>query len=277
MKVSVIIAVYKDVEALLLIFHSLEKQTYKNFEVVVAEDGDSSEVEDLLAAYSTTFSFEVVHTSQKDEGVRKSKSQNNGIREATGSYIIFIDGDCLLYSNFIENHVLLSEKKNIITGRRVNVGPKYSSSLRERRISGEWLEQNFLRKYFDIKKDAKIERHTEEGVSIKPKGILHWLTKKARKRPVPLLGCNMSMYKSALIEINGFDEDLGNSAMASDTDLEWRFRGLGYTIISAKFIANQFHLYHERKECEYNRGNDEVMKKNKVNKMYRCRNGIKYA
>jgi len=275
MKVSVIIAVYKDVEALQLIFQSLETQTYKNFEVVVAEDGDSPEVKDFLAAYTSVFSFEIVHTSQKDEGVRKSKSQNNGIREATGSYIIFIDGDCLLYSNFIENHLILSEQNNIITGRRLNVGPKYSSLLRERKISGEWLEQNFLRKYFDIKKDAKIERHTEEGFSIKPNGILHWVTKKARKRPVPLLGCNMSMYKSALLEINGFDEDLGNSAMASDTDLEWRFKGLGYKIVSAKFIANQFHLYHERKEDEYNRGNDEVMKKNKINQMYRCINGVR--
>ena len=45
-----------------------------------------------------------------------------------------------------------------------------------------------------------------------------------------------------MIDINGFDEELGNSAYASDTDLEWRFRGVGYKIISAKYIANQFHL-----------------------------------
>ena len=39
MKVSVIIAVYKDVEALELIIESLKNQTYKNFEVIIAEDG----------------------------------------------------------------------------------------------------------------------------------------------------------------------------------------------------------------------------------------------
>jgi len=274
MKVSVIVAVYKDVEALELIFESLKLQTYKNFEVIVAEDGESSQIKDFVGLCRDKFSFEIIHTSQKDDGVRKSKSQNNGIRAAKGSYLIFIDGDCLLYSHFIENHVLLSSEKYIVTGRRVNVGPKYSALLRERQLSSECLENSFYRKYFDIKKDAKLERHSEEGFSIKPHGLLHKLMKKIRNRPVPLLGCNMSMYKSAILEINGFDEDLGNSAMASDTDLEWRFRGLGYTIVSAKLIANQFHLYHERKESEYNRNDDVMIKVNQNTKRYRCENGV---
>ena len=38
------------------------------------------------------------------------------------------------------------------------------------------------------------------------------------------MGCNFSCYKQAMIDINGFDEELGNSAYASDTDLEWRFK-----------------------------------------------------
>ncbi|MBL4706832.1 MAG: glycosyltransferase [Flavobacteriales bacterium] len=274
MKVSVIIAVYKDVEALHLILKSLATQTYKDFEVVIAEDGNSSEIKDFLGFYLDTFGFKIVHTSQNDKGVRKSRSQNNGIRAASGNYLIFIDGDCLLYSNFIENHLLLSGKKYIVTGRRVNVGPIYSSLLRKKSISSQWLEKNFFRKYFAIKDDAKKERHTEEGFSIKPNGLVHKLMKTIRKKPFPLLGCNMSMYKAVILDINGFDANLGNLAIASDTDLEWRFRGLGYVVISAKFMANQFHLYHERKEFEYNRGNDNLMNKNKSNKIYRCRNGI---
>ena len=40
MRVSVIVSVYKDVEALALIIEALKKQTYTNFEFVVVEDGD---------------------------------------------------------------------------------------------------------------------------------------------------------------------------------------------------------------------------------------------
>jgi glycosyltransferase involved in cell wall biosynthesis len=41
MKVSIIIAVYKDFEALHLIIESLKVQTHKNFEVIIAEDGSN--------------------------------------------------------------------------------------------------------------------------------------------------------------------------------------------------------------------------------------------
>lgn len=274
MKVSLIVAVYKDIEALRLILKSLEYQTYKNFEVVVAEDGESQEMARCIEAAKEEFDFEILHTTQEDEGVRKSRSQNNAIRASCGEYLIFIDGDCLPYSHFIENHLLLSAEKNIVTGRRVNVGPKYSQMLRERVIESLYLEKNFMRKYFDIKEDAKEERHSEEGFEIKPKGIIHTLMKKLRKKEFPLLGCNMSFYKKAMLDINGFDEGLGNSAMASDTDLEWRFKGLGYSIVSARYIANEFHLYHKRSPHDYDRSLDLQMMQNRENKLYRCLDGL---
>jgi len=274
MKVSVIIAVYKDVAALELIFDSLSRQTYKNFEVVVAEDGNSEIMAQSVQKARKTYSFEIVHTTQEDIGVRKSKSQNNAIRASSGEYLIFIDGDCLLYTNFIENHVLLSGEKNIVTGRRVNVGPRYSAALRNKEIRSDKLEKSFLRYYFDIKDDAKEERHSEEGFCIKPFGLIHKLMVILRKKEFPLLGCNMSFYKKAVEEINGFDEGLGNSAMASDTDLEWRFKGLGYKIVSARYIANEFHLFHKRSSQEYDRELDVQMMQNKSNKLYRCVDGL---
>lgn len=274
MKVSLIVAVYKDVEALNIILESLQNQTYKNFEVLVAEDGDSKEMAQFLQEKREQYFFELKHTTQEDNGVQKSKSQNNAIRSATGEYLIFIDGDCVLYKRFIENHLSLSDPKNVITGRRVNLGPLYSKKLRLQEITPLWLEEHFLIKYFDIAKDAKEERHTEEGFQIKPNGMVAKLMRKVRKKEIALLGCNMSCYKEAMVAINGFDEALGNAAVAGDTDLEWRFKGLGYRRVSAKNIANQFHLYHERKPQDYERGMVELMLENKKNRKYRCEEGI---
>ena len=274
MKVSIIVAAYKDVEALELIFKSLIYQTHKNFEIVVAEDGESEVMHEFIDSSKEKYDFEIIHTAQEDIGVRKSKSQNNGIKASSGEYLIFIDGDCILYSNFIENHLALSGEKNVITGRRVNLGPKYSAELRNGGITSEWLERNFVRKYLDIKEDAKMERHSEEGFNITPHGFIHKLMKKYRKKEFPLLGCNMSFYKKSMLEINGFDEALGNSAMASDTDLAWRFIGLGYTIVSARFLANEFHLYHKRSPNDYDRGLDLKMMDNKSKNIFRCVDGV---
>ncbi|RXJ69157.1 glycosyl transferase family 2 [Halarcobacter ebronensis] len=270
MKVSVIVAVYKDIEALSLIIDSLRNQTYKNFEVIIAEDGESQEMREYI---STIKDLDVKHTTQEDCGVRKSHSQNNGIRASSGEYLIFIDGDCILYSDFIEKHLAISDLKGIVSGRRVNLGPKYSKMLRGKKISSKWLEDNFVKKYFDIAKDAKEEKHTEEGLKIKPFGIIHNLLKR-RKKELPLLGCNFSCYKEAMCAINGFDEALGNSAYASDADLQWRFKALGYNLISAKYIANQFHLFHQRKECGFDRGMVEQIEKNKKNSIFKCKQGV---
>jgi glycosyltransferase involved in cell wall biosynthesis len=235
MKVSVIIAVYKDVEALELIIESLKNQTYKNFEVVIAEDGQDEKMQAFIKSIKD---LDIKHTTQEDIGVRKSKSQNNGIKTSSGEYLIFIDGDCILYSDFIEKHLKLSSPLNIISGRRVNLGPKYSSFLRNKSITSLWLEKNFTKKYFDISKDAREEKHTEEGFKIKPFSFLHKILHlKYKKKDVSILGCNFSCYKQAMIDINGFDEELGNSAYASDTDLEWRFKACFYHIL--KYIANK--------------------------------------
>ncbi|MDB2405615.1 glycosyltransferase, partial [Arcobacteraceae bacterium] len=88
MKVSIIIAVYKNVKALELIINSLRDQTYTNFEIVIVEDGEYTPMKEYI---STINDLEVIHTTQEDLGVRKARSQNNGLLAATGEYLIFID------------------------------------------------------------------------------------------------------------------------------------------------------------------------------------------
>ena len=86
MKVSVIVAVYKDVEALELIIESLKNQTYKNFEVIIAEDGQDEKMQTFIKSIKD---LDIKHTTQEDIGVRKSESQNNGIKTSNGEYLIF--------------------------------------------------------------------------------------------------------------------------------------------------------------------------------------------
>ena len=67
----------------------------------MAEDGNFKGMREYI---STIKHLDIIHTTQEDSGIQKSKSQNNAIRSATGDYLIFIDGDCVLYSTFIEYH-----------------------------------------------------------------------------------------------------------------------------------------------------------------------------
>lgn len=273
MKVSLIIAVYKDIEALSIIIEALKMQTYTNFEVVVAEDGNSKEMQKFI---STIIDLDIKHTTQEDIGIRKSRSVNNGILASSGEYLIFIDGDCVPYSTFIESHLSLAENGYILSGRRVNLGPKYSQKLRQKEISPISLENSFILRYLFIAKDC-IEGHSEEGFRFSPNGLIYKLFLKNRKSTKSLLGCNYSCFRKDMFAINGYDEDYGETAVGDDTDLEWRFKVFGLKLKSARYIANVFHLYHPR-TLRYSINSDfalERMYKRKHTKSYICDTGLK--
>lgn len=271
MKVSLIAAVYKDTQALDVIIKALRKQTYKNFEFIIAEDGSSKEMQEYLTTVKNV-EFKIIHTTQEDNGIRKSKSQNNAIRASTGEYLIFIDGDCIPYSTFIEYHVKLAERGCFVGGKRVNLGPQFSYQMREGQLHPYELEKNFLWNFLAISNDA-VERHTEEGFSVSPNSLIYKLFLKGRKKKLQLVGCNFSCFKKDMLAINGFNEELEDAAVASDTDIQWRFEAIGLKVKSAKYIANQFHLYHKR-SSEQDRGNTALYLKNKQDKRYIADKGI---
>ena len=243
MKVSLIVAVYKDIEALTLIVNALKNQTYKNFELIVAEDNNSEEMNKYIASIE---GLDVQHTVQEDKGIRKTRSVNNAILKSTGEYLIFIDGDCIPYSRFIESHVDLANKDNIITGRRVNLGPLVSQRIRLSTLDFATLEKQYFWYIPILLKDGIT--HIEQGFSFSTKGMVYkFILSKRRKSNLSLLGCNYSCYKSHMLEIDGYDESYGETAVADDTDLQWRFEALGLQMKSCKMLANVFHLNHDRK------------------------------
>lgn len=272
MKVSVIVAVYKDVEALELIIESLKNQTYKNFEVIIAEDGQDEKMQTFIKSIKD---LDIKHTTQEDIGIRKTRSLNNGIISSEGEFLIFIDGDCIPYSTFIESYVKLSQDGFIISGRRVNLGPKYSKNLRNKIISPLELEKTFLLRYIFISQDCK-EGHSEDGFYFSPDGWIYNKFIKNRKASTSILGCNYACFKKDIIAINGYDEGYGETAIGDDTDLEWRFKALGCKIKSAKNVANVFHLYHSRSFRNRIDTNKylEIFKENKLNNKFICTFGL---
>lgn len=273
MKVTIIIAVYKDVEALKLIMDALRYQTYKDFEVVIVEDGENPQMKEYISSIND---FSIKHTTQEDNGIRKTRSLNNGIIESSGDFLIFIDGDCVPYSTFVESYVKLAEDGYVLSGRRVNLGPKYSKKLRDKEISAMNLEKTFVLRYPFIAVDA-IEKHSEDGFRFSPDGWVYNSFIKNRKASTSILGCNYACFKKDIVAVNGYDEAYGETSVGDDTDLEWRFKAIGLKLKSAKYVANVFHLYHSRSIREKISSDWalELMEENKNNNLFECKMGIK--
>ena len=106
--ISIIVPVYNVERYLAACIDSVLRQTYKNFELILVDDGStdhSGEICDRLA--KTDSRMRVFH--KKNGGL--SDARNFGMKYAQGDYITFIDSDDAVSPRFIEI-LLLESLKN---------------------------------------------------------------------------------------------------------------------------------------------------------------------
>ena len=271
MKISLIIAFYKDLQALGLIFDAMRRQTWRNFEVVGAEDNNAPETKTFLQQHGD---LEIVHIHHPDVGRTKAAAQNKAVCAARGDYLIFIDGDCIPYSTFLEGHAAFAAPRRVLSGRRVNLPAGLSKSIRDGEVTPAEVESRYLR-YSARQLMWDKEVRFEQGIRLDPNGWLYKLFLAPRSRNVQILGCNFSCYKKDFVAINGFDESYGLSILGDDTDLNWRFRDYGAELRSCKNVANVFHLDHARPSYDYDPAEDlRRFNERKAAHQFFCERGI---
>lgn len=78
---------------------SIRAQTYKDYELIVVDDGCTDRTCELLDEFSRQMSLRCIHHSV-NEGI--ARSVNDGLREAAGNFIAFLDHDDAWFPNFLE-------------------------------------------------------------------------------------------------------------------------------------------------------------------------------
>jgi glycosyltransferase involved in cell wall biosynthesis len=267
-KVSVIVAVYNDLEALKLIIDSLLRQTSIPDEIIIAEDAQHKHIKEYINSLNNQ---KIIHISQEDDGWMKEKILNKAIKLSKSDYLIFIDGDCVPYNNFVKAHIDLSEPKTALCGRRTEPGEKFSLQLRNRELSMKEFENDYISNYFALKKD-KI-RHIDEGIEFRPNSFMFNLIHKVGRKESHIVGCNWSCFKQDLVKINGYDEDFTLPTTGEDTDIERRLKHFGVKMKSCRNAAIVTHLYHKKNF------NDDISSRTKAlmetkKDIFICKNGL---
>ena len=267
LKATVIISIYNNIQALKVVLDSLKAQTEKAFEIIISEDADFQEVSDFINTYTFENPYQLL--TQEDKGWRKNRALNRAIKASNTNWLIFIDGDCVLHPNFVESHLLLSGEKNILAGKRIKLDSEMSSYLINDYNNYKHIFQKVLKRYFAGNRDTKF---IEEGFYAKPNSLIGKIM--SLRKMHQLKGCNMSFSKKAIESINGFNEEYIRPAIGEDIDLTWRFKGLGYKIVSARNLAVQYHLYHKENWVSQEE-NQKIMEKCIQEKKYICDSGLK--
>jgi GT2 family glycosyltransferase len=259
--------VYKNVRDLQVVLDGLAFQTYRDYEIVISEDGEFEGMREFLKSYQQH--RPIVHLTQQDVGWRKNQALNNAIRKSKGDYLIFIDGDCVLHPKFIESHVRFASPKHVLAGKRVKLGPTYSDKLRDSVTVLPQVQKQLLRESGKVKKDGA--KFFEEAFYIDPDSWLGFIPR--LRKMTQLKGCNMSFFRETIEKINGFDEDYILPAIGEDIDLTWRFKGLGFPLYSLRNLAVQYHLYHKENWTDQSI-NEKMMWEKIAVHQFVCKNGL---
>lgn len=107
---SIIIPTYNRAKLLTRAVGSVTSQDFSNFELIVVDDGSSDDTENLVSAINDT---RIKYIKQENKGV--CAARNTGSKNATGTFLIFLDSDdqlgagCLIeYRKSMGNNIKLS-------------------------------------------------------------------------------------------------------------------------------------------------------------------------
>jgi len=235
MKVTVIITTYNNPKHLKKVLLGLENQTDQKFDIVIADDGSTSETKTMITQFSHISSLVITHIWQEDNGPRKCTILNKAILRATGEYLIFLDGDCVPKSNMIKTHKKFAKRGRYLTGGAVGLSLNFTNSITESDITNKKLEK-IGRWWLDT------NRYRRLLISKIP--ILRYLFDRNVRRLPGWRGGNASTYKSHLLDIGGFDERF--SIGREDADLGHRLECNGVLGFSIRYTSPVYHLEHGR-------------------------------
>ena len=114
MKYSVIVPVFNRPDEVDELLESLCRQTVKDFEVIIVEDGSEKPCKDICDKYSGT--IDLKYFAKKNSG--PGQSRNYGAERSKGEYLIVLDSDVVLPEGYLKavDDELLSEPADAFGG-----------------------------------------------------------------------------------------------------------------------------------------------------------------
>lgn len=232
--VSVIIPTYNGKHKVYGILNALEKQSYKQFEVLLVIDGSTDGTAEAFRKQEVALgNFRIIEQGNKG----RAAVRNRGAQEAIGDLLIFFDDDMLPLENCVSGHLAhhAQHPDSILTG---GLGEETNSD------SSEILK---FKSYLSNKWTGTLQKDEDERLS---------------KHSIFITAANFSISKKIFNDLGGFDERLND---AEDFDFAVRAYKAGVPLyfkhqvfawhndlITGKSYINRLRQY--RKAHQYLRG-----------------------
>ncbi len=228
-RISVIISTFDRPDALRLVLEGYTRSTYRDFEVVVADDGSASETGAIVDSVARKFPFPLARVWQPHEGFRLAAARNLAARSARGRILVFTDGDCIPFSDALEAHAARCAPGRAQTGSRCLLSEEETDRLLRSLTLPSGLEAVARRREAPRLRRERWKNRFYAVTRLKP-------------RP-KLLTANAAVHRDDFERVNGFDERFVGWGY-EDEDLARRLRRAGVKVLDAARESLVLHLFH---------------------------------
>lgn len=254
--VALIISTYNWPEALELVLKSVAQQTDMPDEIIIADDGSSQLTADVIEDCRTRYQLPVTHIWHEDKGFRKSRILNKAVKEVKSAYIIEIDGDIILDSNFVEDHRNAAKQGFFVQGSRAMLSEgKSKEILRTREITFSIFSKGLYSRFNALRLP-----------------FMKWLFIFDPSNPYHIKGCNLAFWKKDYIAVNGYFNNFEGWG-GEDYEFGARLLHSGVQRRRLKMAALCYHIYHKINSRANSAQNDVIYKRTLADKSSWCNDG----
>lgn len=266
--ITVIISTYNQPKLLQKVLWSYEYQSFKDFEIVIADDGSTKETQSLIASFQQESELNIQHVWQEDKGFEKCKILNKAINAAKSDYLLFTDGDCIARKDFVQTHMKLRKVKHALSAGYFKLTESVSNVVTKSTIEDQlcfdrsWLLQNGQPKSFKMNK-------------LNASAFKAWFLNTFTTTKATFDGMNTSCWKEDIVAVNGFDERMKYGG--EDREVGERMMNNSIKFLQVRYSAICLHLYHKRpyKNTEDEQRNKQIRLATKKAKSTYTKFGLK--
>jgi len=232
-RISAVVTSYNRPDFLRRVLLSFARQTRLVDELVITDDGSSVDVPAALADILPELPFKVVFVSQPHQDFRAAKSRNNGIREASGDYLVFADQDIVFAPTYVETFVAHARRGQFLVGYPVRL-----TEVETTRVTDALIRAG---RVTDLVPEAGRRKVRSQYRKERRYAVLHAL----HLRPFgpKLRSCVFGAWRADLLSVNGFDEQYQGWGYEDD-DLGHRLHRAGIVGRNVFRDAITVHMYH---------------------------------
>ncbi|GAB7128593.1 hypothetical protein JCM19000A_31000 [Silvimonas sp. JCM 19000] len=244
MKLAIIVSTYNRIDALNAVLSALAQQTgvsAGDWEVLVADDGSGPATRQCIESWQQRFPCRLDHVWHADTGFRLAAIRNLSVGRTRADYLVFLDGDCVPFPDFVAQHRALAEHGWFVAGNRVLLSERFTPELLASAEPAAPIHWNALQ-WLAARYGGKANR----GWPWLRLG-LRQMRKRRPTRWQVLKGCNIGVWRSDFLAVDGFDEAFSGWGH-EDSDFAIRLIRAGLKLKDGRFAVPVLHLWHKEND-----------------------------